>query len=414
MEILVGTSDDFITGCLRFVAILVFVYCIYKGTREDFFINPYFLFSLTPISLLLYSEKFSPWYLVKLDDRTWVLALINMIAFLFALNHTSEKWKIRIGHWIPNNSGNVLGKLNPKRMVTHAILMSVIGIIPTILSLLGVHFPLKYIIKYTLFIGIALAFKTKKKWLIGVTLAISVLNFIEDFNKTEMLFIIMTVAACFEAYYIKTKKDRARFLLLAFLAGVLLVVIAFPLKAYTRDGGDFLTFFRNSSEISNNTFSWVDSRINFDGPYFLQMPYMYLIQGWNNLQYVVTTQPEHTYGLWAIKPLLGYFQIDSYFEDMYSLTAYSNFNTFTYITVLFKDFGFWGSTIGSLFLGFFVKKVYSGFTKDGSAFRTASYALVSMATLEMFFSNHFFGLSYPFTIVIVGAIYRRVFRLEGY
>ena len=110
--------------------------------------------------------------------------------------------------------------------------------------------------------------------------------------------------------------------------------------------------------------------------------------------------------MWTFKPFLGYVQLDAPFEKEYELVAYSSFNTFTYIVCAYKDFGFFGSVFMSLFIGFYVKKVYSRFKVSQSPFDVAIYACVSLAVVEMFFSNHFFMQSYPFTILIVISIYR--------
>ena len=141
----------------------------------------------------------------------------------------------------------------------------------------------------------------------------------------------------------------------------------------------------------------------------LFMPYMYLTTPWANLQYLTETQDTRTFGLWLIKPILGYAQLDDCFQKQYYIQAYSSFNTLTFISCNFKDFGYWLSVISSLLLGIFVKKIYSRYQKSHSALDVACYVLVGLAVLEMFFSNEFFTQSFPFTIVIIMAIYKLVF-----
>lgn len=416
MEILVGGSDDLVAGFMRMVACFVFTYCVYCGLKEEFMINPYSVFSITPLSLLLYSEKISTYYLQKLSNSTWLLAIMNIVAFIFAFNCTNNKWKFKMGNWRPRKNKIVYRpeELNYNRIVLHSLLLCVMGELPLIASLVGITIPFRSVIGFFLYIGIVFAFKSRKKWLIAVSLMFSMFNFIEDFNKTRLLYLLLTIMCCAEAYYIREKKDRVKFFAGIAIFGAFMLIVAFPLKSYMRGGGNILSFFLNSAEISASIFSNYNSRINFAGPLVLRMPYMYLVSAWNNVQYVMQTQPERTYGLWMLKPLLGYLQLDGRFESLYQLTPYSSFNTYTYITVLFKDFGYFGSIFGSLFLGFYVKKVYAGMKKEGSAFDIATYSLVAMATLEMFFSNHFYSLSYPFTILIISFLYKKMFRLNGY
>ena len=105
--------------------------------------------------------------------------------------------------------------------------------------------------------------------------------------------------------------------------------------------------------------------------------------------------------------------LDSRFANYYVLNPYSSFNTFTYISVLFKDFGYWGSCLGSLMLGFFVRKVYQAFKKTKSPFYVACYALTACAVFEMFFSNHFLSQSYPFTILLLMVLYNKSLKMDS-
>lgn len=410
IEILTGGADSIGFAIMRLIVCFLFAYCVYCGLNEEFLSNPYLLFSITPLSLLLYSEKISLYYFEKLEYKTWILAIINILAFVITLNYGIKKNKNR------TNSNEEIVEMDCKsvNITLHIILITIISKIPFISRTLGISFPLKSILGFFSFIGIALAFRTKKKWLIAFTIIMNMASWIQDFNKTRLMYLVMTVLVSLEAYYIKTKKDRIRLIVGVGVAAFFVLVVSFPLKSFTRAGGSFLDFFGNLTEISATAFSKYNSRIEFSGPQVLQMPYMYLVSAWNNVQYVMNTQPECTYGLWTLKPILGYLQLDGMFTDYYQLIPFSLFNTFTYITVLFKDFGYYGSIIGSVILGLYVSSRYRKMRIEASGFDVATYGLVAMATLEMFFSNHFFSLSYPFTIFIIGYIYKRVFRLEGY
>jgi hypothetical protein len=409
IELISGFSDDAITALLRFIVCLIFCYCIYKGGIENKIINPYFLFSLTPFSLLVYNEKISSYYLKRLDNRTWFLAIINMLFFLLAYRLTSTSF-ISFGE-----KNHKKSSLSIRRIKRHAILLAIIGRIPTIIKFLtGFTMPLASVIGFLPYIGIAFAFKSKDIKMIILTSIITSTMFLTDFNKTRFLYLGIVIFVCIEFYFVKNVKDKRRFVF-SLLGGILIfLIIAFPLKSFIRNGGSYFEFMMDYNDISSNAFSHYENRITFNGPSFLEMPYMYLVSAWNNLQYIMDTQNSRTYGLWMIKPILGYLQIDEYFNSFYKLVPYSTFNTYTYIAVLFKDFGYYGSVLGSVFLGAYVKLVRRSAVDGGSAFCVAAYALVSMATLEMFFSNHFFGLSYPFTIVIIGWIYKKIFKLEGY
>lgn len=413
----ISLSDNLQVNLLRVIVIALFSYCIYKAHQEEFIINIYLLFSITPLSLLIYSEKISPYYLKELTNSTWVLATLNMAAFIFAYNITKQKTLIRTRR-IGNIKTELEGdrqEVSKKKLRFHAYLLCAIGQVPMLGNLLfHISFPFKSIIGFFTYIGLAFAFKSKKPATVIIAIIFAAMNFLEDFNKTRLLYLAISMLVCLEAYIVKTRKDKIWFFGGIAVAVAFMILVAFPLKSFARSGGNFFTFFNNAAEITSSVFSHYDNRIDFNGPEFMQMPYMYLVTAWNNLQYVMQTQDSRTYGLWMLKPLLGYLQIDGYFEKYYELISYSTFNTFTYISILFKDFGYFGSIFGSVFLGFYVKRIALKVKKDGSAFDVASYGLVAMATLEMFFSNHFFSLSYPFTIVIIGYIYKKLFKLNGY
>lgn len=70
----------------------------------------------------------------------------------------------------------------------------------------------------------------------------------------------------------------------------------------------------------------------------------------------------------------------------------------------------------SIFLGFYVKKIYSKFIISRSPFNVSIYVSVAVSVSVMFFSNHFFMLSYPFTLHILMELSKRFFgkHIENY
>jgi hypothetical protein len=360
---------------------LILLSCVILGRKEITFINPYYLFSLAPLSLLLYFNVGS-FYMLDLTHKTYLLAIINMSAFVFALNSTNGyKKTLSYGNI---NSSNIL--------IVHSVILYILGFSAAFIP------PLASVLWVFSIAAITCAMKSKKKiMLIFVALIIVSSIFVGEVSKMHVLLNILTVLIAYEKYYIKTLKQKRRLFTYSLLAG-LFMIFAFTfankergkydadagIKYYSQQGVDW--------QYANNLF----------------MPYMYMTTAWTNVQYVTENQDTRTYGLWMVKPLLGYFQIDKYFEQEYLLTPWSNFNTFTFITCGFKDFGYWLSVLPSLFLGFFVKKVYSRFLISSSPFDVTTYIIVGLAVAEMFFSNHFFMQSYPFTVVIVMGIYKRL------
>jgi hypothetical protein len=362
----------------KFLVILILGSCVLLGRKETSLINPFYLFSITPLSLLLYFNVGSS-YMLDLTHETYLLAIINMSAFVFALSSTSGYNKV------PSTTGT-----NSSRdLVVHSVILY-------LLSLSANFMPFLSSVLWLFSIpAIACAVKSKKKiMLIFVALIIGG-SMSGDTSKMAVLLNVLTLIITYEKYYVTTAKQKRKLFIYTLLGGFFMIY-AFSFANKGRDNsnaGAIVNYYSKQGvvwSLSSNLF----------------LPYMYLTTQWTNLQYVTETQPKNTKGLWTIKPLLGYAQLDDVFENDYKLVPYSSFNTFTYIVCGYKDFGFWGSVAMSLFLGFFVKKVYSRYKVSQSPFDVAVYVVVGLAVAEMFFSNHFFMHSYPFTIIIAMELYK--------
>jgi hypothetical protein len=358
----------------KIAVFIFFVSLLLLGVKEKTFINPYYLFILTPFSLLTYYNVVDV-YMVDLTHRTYLLVLINMMAFITALA-LGPFFKVKKSKGYGDHSKRSL------RVMTFFLFG---------LSFIGFLVPFLYSIFWLFSIpAIVFALKTKEKKMILVVLIYILLIASIKLSKTAVLLYILTFLISLEKFYSFSGK-QAVWLKIFTGFGIIFLIYAFSfankergdydadegLEYFTRQGGDW----------------------QYDSAFFL--PYMYIATPWTNLQYVIETQDTRTYGLWVLKPLINYFQIDEDFKKEYTLVPYSSFNTFTFIAVGFKDFGYWFSTLASLILGFFVKKVYSRFLVSQSPFDTATYVIFSLATVEMFFSNHFYMVSYPFTMLIV-------------
>ncbi|MDD6042739.1 MAG: hypothetical protein PUB87_03170 [Eubacteriaceae bacterium] len=372
----------------RACVLLLFVICILRGMREKYFLNPYYMFALVPFTLLIYANISN--YHLDLTVNTWLIAIINIASFVIALDFTPEYKHLE----------KCKGVGDGIQLAEHTIILLVLGFMPTVYTLvLGGIMPLASI--FTLFSSgaIVCALKSRNKVLIGIVISVFIISWVGYVSKSSVLTFAIAILIGYEKYYVESAKQKRRLIVLAIL-GLLLMIAAFSFANQGRGSKSGMNAVQYYATYGDLTWNRNAS---------LLMPYMYMTTPWANLQYVMETQANHTYGLWLIKPLISYFQFDSLFSKFYELRAYSNFNTFTYLAYCFKDFGFWGSCISSVFLGIFTKKVYSRFTVSRSPLDVACYILVAQAVVEMFFSNHFFTQSYPFSIVVIMGIYKLVF-----
>lgn len=364
------------------------IICILRGKAERYFLNPYYMFILVPFTLLIYT-KMSKYHL-KLTDNTYIIAIINIVTFIMAMDLTPEY----------KHFERCKGVGEGRQVTINAIILLGLGFLPTVYFIIVGHsMPLASVISLFSTGAVLCALKSKKKKLIIFVSLCFILSWVKYVSKSAILTFSIAMIIGFEKYYVRSIEQKRKLVALS-VVGVVLMIFAFSFanqgrsNAYGRDALDYYTKYGG---------------VKWKGNALLFMPYMYLTTPWTNLQYVMETQPTHTYGLWAIKPLLNYLQIDGIFSDYYVLQPYSNFNTFTFIACCFKDFGFWGSCISSAFLGIFTKKIYSRYKVSKSPLDVTCYVLLSQAVLEMFFSNHFYTQSYPFTIVIIMGIYKMVF-----
>ena len=68
----------------RACVLLLFIICILRGMREEYFLNPYYMFSLVPFTLLIYANISN--YHLDLTVNTWLIAIINIATFVIGMD----------------------------------------------------------------------------------------------------------------------------------------------------------------------------------------------------------------------------------------------------------------------------------------------------------------------------------------
>lgn len=374
----------------RICVLLILGLCIYLGRREPKFFNPFYLFALTPFSLLIYTNL-SDSIMMDLSHDTWIIAIINMFAFIVAVYYSI----------IHTKDGRMHEGQTPDNLGDHALLLIFLYSVASIYQLITS----KTLAVSSVFLvcGIAAiicALKSRKIRIIIFVVAVYFLLALDTMSKASILRIAVTIMIGYEMLYPSTKMQRRVIYVLTIASVVLLIAsFAFGLK------GKEHTSAQERKEKYEASFG-----MTWDSSAELVGPYAYMTTPWTNLQYVMETQGgEHTYGLWLLRPAIGYLQMEGKYKKEYNLVAYSSFNTFTFIAVQYKDFGLYLSIISSILIGLFVGRYYRRCLTTNSPLEIASYVLTAQATLMMFFSNHFFMMSYPFTIVLAMWIYKNIF-----
>ena len=357
---------------------IIFISLLYFGKREKFYVNPYTLFSITPLSLVFYFN-ISDNYMLDLTHNTYSLAIINIMSFMVAFYFTPSSIltkKIIKTHdlWYENKT---YLRLNTFLLFGLSLLGYIIPTLASVLWLLAIP-------------AIVSAIKSKEKiMIIFVLLYISFTSYIQ-ISKMAVLIYLVTLIVCLEKYFFLKNKKKFK---LKLLIGISAVFMILSFAFANKDRGNYDSEL-GLSYYSSQGVSWQYSSV-------LYLPYMYLTSPWANLQYVTEYQNYRTFGLWSIKPFIGYFGLDEDLKNEYNLDSYSSFNTFTFITIGFKDFGYWFSILPTLLIGFLTKKVYSRFLVSLSPIHLSNYIVFASALSLMFFSNHFYMHSYPFTMLIL-------------
>ena len=374
----------------RICVLFILGLCIYLGRREPKFFNPFYLFALTPFSLLIYTNL-SNSIMMDLTHDTWVIAIINMLAFIVAVYYSI----------IHTKDGRMHEGQTAENLGDHALLLIFLYSVASVYQLITSR--TLAVSSVFLVCGIAAiicALKSRNILIILFVVAVYFLLALDTMSKTSILRIAITIMIGYEMLYPSTKKQRRLIYALTIASVVLLIAsFAFGLKGKNQ----------TSAEERKERYE-VSYGMTWDTSAELVGPYAYLTTPWANLQYVMETQGEkHTHGLWLLRPAIGYLQMEGKYKKEYNLVAYSSFNTFTFIAVQYKDFGLYLSIISSILIGLFVGRYYRRCLTTNSPLEIASYVLTAQATLMMFFSNHFFMLSYPFTIVLAMWIYKNIF-----
>lgn len=382
---------------------IIVSYCVIRGLQEKVIINPYLLFSITPISLLIYDKSVSEHYLVDLSNTTYLIAIANFTAMLLGFNLMRNP-KIKFNYNLWNKGIN----LRTIECAKYAKIFMILGIYPTIYGCLrgaGYLFsfnlnqmknivnsaPLSSIFQLFLYAGVVCAFKSKQKQTIAMCMFSLIVSIILNFSKSTVAMVCISVLVTIYTERINNKErtNRSLMIMLLLVAGYLMYE-SFDIYNNIRHDYDTNAYFQGLGYVDNVSQN-------------LFLPYMYLISPWSNLQYIMQTTSVHTWGLWFIKPILGYLQLDTILGIDYSMTPrFSAFNTFSYISAFYIDFGFFGSIICSFIFGLgimWIYRLYMQFSR--SPYVITIWALNVYAIAMLFFNNHYLELSYPITILIL-------------
>lgn len=386
-----------VTNYLFFFLLVV---SVNLGARQKFALNPYYLFSITILSLILYNPNLSS-FLATIPLNVYILIFLGLTSFLMGLvvvdkNMKPKKFAVRTNATSKN-----------KRLFW---LFLFLGLTPHVIGFITVGFPILAVDNvadlrenylpaglsyFTLFLPltITIGFINKDKKLIWISVILNAFISVVKVAKFDVLiFIFFFVFSVFKYGNVDRKQFKKYFIYAA-------ILFAIPL---------FFNWFRSvrsQTDSISPVYLLSGTGISDSFSYVLSLPYLYFTTGWSNLAETVQTVEEFNYGIYTLHPFISALQLDDFISYASYKTIYLHpFNTFSFLTDYYMDFG----VIGILILPFIVAQLvfysYKRSMQSSNPIRDGQFIVLAIPTLMLFFSNHFTSVGYPFIVYILYGI----------
>ena len=186
-----------------------------------------------------------------------------------------------------------------------------------------------------------------------------------------------------------------------------------PIKSYIIFGIAFvifialyvtITYFRSHSvEYLNGIFEMKENT-----PIFITQPYMYLTQGFENLNYLVINNERLTFGRRTLNPLFSLLRTKVYFPLVTEAPFYQiklELTSKPIIYDLYYDFSFLGTCIIMFFIGFITKKIENKAYKENNIYYTLFFSLICYYLLFSFFQSYLSMLDVWFYLIFIYLLY---------
>lgn len=370
----------------KLYAYLLLMFCFSKARKSKYWFSPYYLFMVTIFSYILYWNALGGIYMDELswNTRLYALSGLTAVSIGFFFCEKIIKRPIIIGNITEN-----------------FFLVFFIGLLPTAISYIlygniaslegeemleaKEQFVLPVIgqLAYFLPASIVVACKKNNTKLIIISLIFSFLAAFLTISKTALLltlvFFIIAISK-FKPDIIYTKLfkllDRSKFVVIPVL--VLSMFIYNNNKRIAASGRDGMSFVESSY-----TTMWGND--NFTQNIFLN--YCYYVQPWSNLNYNI--ENNHSTGSFGGNSFAQFGEKIGLNTNPRPKIQSTFFNTHTFLTDYYLDFGFFIGVIICFLIGIIIYFCYIKFGLSDDPLLIAFYILIAYATIMMFFSNHF-------------------------
>ncbi len=386
-------------------AALLLIALVSLGRRSSNPVNPYFLFATTPLALLLYSSSVSTYFLPPLELQTQLIVLAGASAYVLGLILVSGA---RTSNEDPPERSYSFWLILTLGLIPHGLGIATAGI-PLLAADIEVArqgYVLPVVGQLMMFLPLAMlvAFRQRNRRRIVIT---AVLNFGLGFMvlaKFNLLFAGLAFLFGYQQYGGSSLFRLKVWHLM--VAGTLAVPMIFAANFAIREGA------------AQTDFNW-RGEVLFQSALldrfgdFTYLPYLYLTTPLSNFAYVTEVSTDRSYGARSTHSVVSILQLDGLLDVEERPIRALPFNTHTYLSDFYIDFGAAGAVLMSFFLGLLVKWVYVNARRRPDVINEGIWICVGFASFMLFFSNHFTGHTYPLLALVMFRGYRFVSRSLG-
>ena len=370
----------------KFLLLPLFVVLISLGRKEERWYNPFFLLIVSLISFLLYSYDMAPVLLQELEPSTIILIILCFTAILmgFVCVKKVDVTPIKSNGYIEN-----------------FWVIFIIGLIPTVLSYIlygnildmtgedmldtkaKYSIPMIGQLAYFLPASIIVACKKNSTPLILLSLGISILAALMTVTKTAMLMALIFFIIGLSHFHPDILNSRCSKFVKKY-AIIWIVILISYMFMYNNSIRHDASSTSSMEYVERSGSRIISSTTEFGEGMFLN--YLYFCSPWGNLEYNIDHNPNRGYGSNTFAQFGKKLGVNVNTIEKIQPTF---LNTHSFITDFYLDFGYVGAIIASFFLGLIIYFFYWKFGKSDDSLFLAHYAVISFATIMLFFSNHF-------------------------
>lgn len=368
---------------------LLILICVawFLGRKEHVWYNPFYLIIPTFVSFLLYSEYLNPFYTPALDDST---SLLITAALAMLLLGVAAMRKMR---------------LKPVTLPRHDYnfwLIFLIGALPSVLAyaLFGntldmsgeqlldtkekMSIPVLGQLAYFLPAAIIVACEKNRVTLILVAFVVGILAALLSVTKTAMLIAALFLAIGFTRFRPALGSNPIVRWVLKYKYVIIPIVVIYMVM-YNNNTRQAASGFDSMYFLEGDRSSSVFGDGNFAQN--LHLDYCYLCTSWQNFEYNKGRMHYPSGGALTFEQLAK--KTGTTLNPPTKQIANPPFNTFSYMTDFYLDFGAAGLLALSFLLGCLIYFIYVKCGLSNDPLMVSYYALIAYATFMLFFNNHF-------------------------